>query len=236
MRSSVSVALKFSSLSMVLFLACEQADHENEAMNDNRIHYPVYDIDGNGYDTVRIGTQIWTVQNLRSTHFRNGDSIPGGHTAQQLSLLLTPARILYKGDSAHFREYGFLYNWYAVADTRGLAPQGWHIPSNEEWTVLSEYLGGDSVAGGKLKAAGTDSWAAPNTGASNESGFSALPAGWFSGYGAFYNSEGTWASFYSSSSHDFGNCYSWGIYWNRISLDHGIYYKQAGRSIRCIKD
>jgi len=220
---------------ILLFLGCEENSFRDDAMKAPETLYPVYDIDGNGYDTVRIGTQTWTVQNLRVSRFNNGDSIPNGYTSTELSHLVTPAIMIYDDDSSYSQIYGFLYNWYAVTDSRGLAPEGWHVPSNIEWEALSSFLGGDSMAGGKLKHVGIDLWHSPNTGATNETGFTGLPGGWFSGFGGFYGSIRSWGTFYSITSHDFANSYSWGLLSNSSVLSHGIYYKQAGRSVRCIK-
>jgi uncharacterized protein (TIGR02145 family) len=137
----------------------------------------VTDIDGNIYHTVTIGTQVWMVENLKTTKYRNGDPIPNV-TGNAWAALTTGAYCWYNNDAATYKAtYGALYNWYAVADSRNIAPTGWHVPTDAEWTTLTTFLGGESVAGGKLKETGTNHWTSPNTGATNETGFTALPGG-----------------------------------------------------------
>jgi len=135
------------------------------------------DIDGNVYETVTIGTQVWMAENLKVTHYRNGNTIL--HIIDWFSwFTLTGAYCEYDNDVNNVAVYGRLYNWYAVNDSRYIAPVGWHVPSDAEWLTLVDYLGGDTVADGKMKEIGTTHWVSPNTGATNESGFSALPGGY----------------------------------------------------------
>lgn len=140
----------------------------------------VTDIDGNVYHTVIIGTQEWMVENLKTTKYRNGDTIPEvtGNTAW--INLNTGAYCVYETEdkNAQIETYGRLYNYYAVTDPRHIAPEGWHIPSITEWETLINFLGGESVAGGKMKEAGLAHWKIPNEGADNSSGFTALPGSW----------------------------------------------------------
>lgn len=139
----------------------------------------VTDIDGNVYKTVTIGGQVWMAENLKTTRYRNGDAI--GSTASPTSDISGESapkyQWAYAGDERNAATYGRLYAWYVVADSRGLCPAGWHAPVNAEWTVLETFLGGEIPAIGKLKEAGTAHWKSPNTGATNTSGFTALPAG-----------------------------------------------------------
>ncbi len=143
----------------------------------------VTDIDGNIYNMATIGSQIWLEENLKVTHYQNGDSIPnvidgiswGNHT--------TGAYCYYDNDTNIAGLYGNLYNYYAVIDIRNICPAGWHVPALNEWTTLINYLGGNNVAGGKMKEADTTHWNSPNTGATNESGFTALPGGYRYIYG-----------------------------------------------------
>jgi len=135
------------------------------------------DIDGNVYETIQIGDQLWMAENLKTTHYNNGDEIPypsnedfGSFDEGQYGV--------YDNDPSNADVYGNLYNFAAVDDDRGLCMEGWHVPSDGEWTVLTDYLGGSSVAGGKMKEEGLDHWNSPNTGATNESGFTGLPAGY----------------------------------------------------------
>jgi uncharacterized protein (TIGR02145 family) len=129
----------------------------------------VTDYDGNTYKTITIGSQVWMAENLKVTHYRNGDPIPA------FSEVYDPD-LGHLGASA-LATYGRFYNWYAVADHRKLAPDGWHIPSKQEWQILKNYLGTNS--GGTIKEAGTAHWTGPNEGATNESGFTALPGGMY---------------------------------------------------------
>lgn len=149
---------------------------------------PVIDIDGNVYQIVTIGTQVWMAENLKVTHYRNGDVIPNVTDGPTWAGLTTGAYCEYDNNVASVATYGRLYNWYAAVDTRNIAPDGWHVPSDEEWKQLETYLGmsqaeADAIGlrgsdeGGMLKETGTSHWDSPNTGATNESGFTALPGG-----------------------------------------------------------
>ena len=146
--------------------------------------------------TVTIGTQLWTTSNLGVTTYRNGDPIPEVTDPTEWAGLTTGAWCYYNNDSANGAIYGKLYNWYAVNDARGLAPSGFHIPSNAEWSTLISFLGGTSVAGGKMKSTGTSLWLSPNGGATNESGFSGFPSGRRipNGSSVFIRSYGYWWS------------------------------------------
>jgi len=137
------------------------------------------DIDGNIYTTVKIGTQTWMKENLKTTKYRNGDPI-GTTTPATLDISAETApkyQWAYAGNESNVSTYGRLYTWYAATDSRSICPTGWHLPTDAEWTTLITYLGGGSVAGGKLKETGTAHWLSPNTGATNSSGFTALPGG-----------------------------------------------------------
>jgi len=141
------------------------------------IPFPYYDIDGNGYDTVHIGTQTWMKENLKVTHYSNGEVIPNVTDNTTWSNLATGAYCNYNNDVNNVITYGNLYNWFTVVDSRNLCPTGWHVPNDAEWTTLSNYLGGYNIAGGKLKEAGLAHWNSPNTDATNETGFTSLPGG-----------------------------------------------------------
>jgi len=187
-------------------------------------------------DTVKIGTQIWATKNLDVSTFRNGDSIPEAKTDKewnQAKEMRKPAWCYYNIDPANGKIYGKLYNWYAVHDKRGLAPEGWHVPSDEEWTTLTNYLGGEIVAGGKLKENRTTHWRSPNTGATNETGFTALPGGYrvFNGPFSSIGREGLW---WCSTEHS--------INWGRsignefTNLFRSDFYENSGFSVRCLRD
>jgi len=196
----------------------------------------VTDIDGNTYKTVKIGDQWWMAENLKVIHYRNGDSIPNVTDATEWSNLTIGAYCNYDNNVNNATTYGSLYNWYAVNDSRNIAPEGWHVPSNNEWQTLVDYLGGVLIAGGKMKETGTTHWNSPNTGANNESGFTALPGGYRDGDGP-YGEVGAYAYFWSSTEYDsdhalngrsLGYSYS-GVGW-------GSSPKQYGFSIRCVRD
>jgi uncharacterized protein (TIGR02145 family) len=155
----------------------------------------VKDYDGNVYQTVKIGSQIWMVGNLKVTHYNNGDVIPNVTDQTAWNGLTTGALCAYDNDQTNVKTYGYLYNYYVISDPRGICPAGWHVPSLAEWETLSQSCGGDAVAGGALKEAGTTHWSAPNTGATNSSGFTALPAGErISGFNALGDGEGWWST------------------------------------------
>jgi len=196
----------------------------------------VTDYDGNTYDTVCIGNQVWLKQNLRVTHFRNGDIIPNVTEASAWPGMTSGARCYYDNDSAaNDLVYGALYNWYAVNNTLGLCPQGWHVPSDAEWTAVETFLGGSAIAGGKMKESGTNHWKSPNTGATNESGFSGLPGG-MRGMGYVFETlteNGLW---WSSTAQN--NMYSWSRYlWYLFAgVDRNPTPKTLGLSVRCVMD
>lgn len=195
----------------------------------------VIDIDGNVYQTIVIGDHEWIMENLRVTHYRNGDPIPTGYSNSQWSTLSTGAYCVYYDAPSNAETYGNLYNWFAVDDPRGIAPEGWHIPTDEEWTTLVNYLGGSSVAGGQLKEAGFEHWNPPNTGATNERCFTALPGGCRGGDGYYYN-LGLCGCFWSSTEYDTGGAwYRWLSYdSSEVYRDHSD--KRCGSSVRCIRD
>jgi uncharacterized protein (TIGR02145 family) len=137
----------------------------------------VTDIDGNVYQTVGIGSQYWTTGNLKTTRFNDGTSITLVTDNSTWQSLVAPGYCWYNNDESANREvYGALYNWYAVISSK-ITPAGWHVSTDAEWTILETFLGGLNLAGGKLKEPGTDHWMTPNTGATNETGFRALPGG-----------------------------------------------------------
>ncbi len=156
--------------------------------------YTIKDIDGYLYDTVTIGSQVWIKQNLKTTHYRNGDPIPQVTNPTAWAELTTGAWCWYNNDSANYSVFGRLYNWYAVNDARKLAPAGWHIPTEAEFNALVTGLGGDALAGGKLKVTGTSYWLTPNTGATNSSRFTGLGAGFRAFHGGYagIGTSGLW--------------------------------------------
>jgi len=193
------------------------------------------DIDGNVYRTIKIGTQTWMAENLKVTRYRNGDAIPNVIDSDEWRYLTTGAYCDYENTASNSEVYGKLYNWYALADSRNIAPTGWHVASDAEWTTLTNFLGGEAVAGGKLKEKGTVHWQSPNKGATNETGFTALPAGFRHSDGSV-SKLGHNALLWSSS--EYNDSYAWFRYLSYGSsyVDRYATYKVYGFSVRCIKD
>jgi uncharacterized protein (TIGR02145 family) len=196
----------------------------------------VVDIDGNVYQTITIGTQVWMAENLKVTRYRNGDSIPNVTDATAWSNLSTGAYCNYNNDVNNVAVYGRLYNWYAVDTSLNIAPAGWHVPTDAEWDTLVSYLGGYTVAGGKMKETDTTHWPSPNTGATNESGFTALPGGYRYGDGS-YSIMGHNANFWSSTEY-YTMYYAWA---RSLSYDNSGVYRyyddlRHGVSVRCVRD
>ncbi|MCX6153179.1 MAG: DUF6531 domain-containing protein [Candidatus Kapabacteria bacterium] len=184
---------------------------------------------------VAIGLQTWTTQNLNVDHYQNGDSILEVRDATAWANTTSGAWCYYNNDPANGGTYGKLYNWYAVNDPRGLAPAGWHVGSDAEWKTLIVFLGDSTVAGGKVKVVGTNLWQSPNTGATNESGFSSLPNGWRWNYGTFANINFTcnwWSNTENNS--QFANYFA--INNNSTELKTSSSGKTVGYGIRLVKD
>jgi len=194
----------------------------------------VTDVNGNGYHTVKIGTQIWMVENLKAASYRYGDPIPEFTGGPVWITLTTGASLNYNNDFYKVSIFGRLYNWYAVDDFRGLAPSGWHVPSDSEWQLLVDYLGGDAVAGGKMKETGTAHWNSPNYGATNESGFSAIQSGYFVG-NSLLGYVGYRARYWSSTERD-NNAWYLDVSYNSSAVFRALDFKRLGYSIRCVKD
>ena len=205
------------------------------------------DIDGNIYQTIQIGNQTWMAENLKVTHYRNGDAIPTGYSNSEWTNLSTGAYSVYDNNESNADTYGYLYNWYAVDDTRNIAPEGWHIPTDEEWMELEMVLGmSESEAnstgwrgtdeGGKLKETGTSHWNSPNTGATNESGFTALPGGYRGSNNGNSSTMGYYGYFWSSTVFD--DAYAWPrdlhYYHSEVSRDYTN--KRNGFAIRLLRD
>jgi uncharacterized protein (TIGR02145 family) len=192
------------------------------------------DIDGNVYPVIKIANKHWISKNLDVTHYKNGDSIPQVQDAATWASLTTGAWCYYENQTANGTTYGKLYNWYAMNDPRGIAPEGWHVPTDTDWQSLTDSLGGFAVAGGKLKA--TTLWDLPNWGATNSSGFSALPGGYryYNGSFGFKGANGHWwSSTPTQMSADLGT-YVWlSNDTPQIFLPHW-FEKQYGYAIRLI--
>jgi uncharacterized protein (TIGR02145 family) len=188
---------------------------------------------GSEIKSVKIGNQVWMEENLNVDHYRNGDPIPTGLSNNQWESTTQGAYAIYNDDPANEKIYGKLYNWYAVYDSRGLCPTGWHVPSDAEWSTLETYLGGSDAAGGKLKS--TSGWKTPNTGATNSSGFNAVPGG-DRVNGGTYNYIGNYGSWWSSSELGSGNAWVRGLYYNGSNVYRNYDGKRVGFSVRCVRD
>jgi uncharacterized protein (TIGR02145 family) len=226
MRKIIVVSAVFFSIFVI-----NSCNKEPNTSND------IKDIDGNIYNTIRIGSQVWMKENLRTTKYNDGESIPFVPDYADWAGYPTPGYCWYMNDSpSSKKEYGAMYNWYAV-NTDRLCPTGWHVASEEEWAILTDYLGGLSVAGGKLKEAGTLHWNAPNADATNESQFTGLPGGYRSFRdGAYFSikNNGTW---WSSSSNTSSSAWLIAItLYNTSDVQVVSGDKKYGVSVRCLKN
>ena len=183
-----------------------------------------------------IGTQHWMKENLNEATYRNGDIIPQVTDPAAWYKLTTGAWCYYNNDSLNGAIYGKLYNWYAVNDPRGLAPKGWHIPTDAEWTNLSDKLGGIALAGGKMKIPGTSRWTTPNSGATNESGFSGLPGGSCNYDGSFSVVVGKYGLWWSASEGVATSAWARSLSYDGGSLGRGGPDRRLGCSVRCLRD
>jgi len=195
----------------------------------------VTDRDGNIYNTVRIGTQVWLKQNLKTTKYNDGTSIPNITVNTDWQAVTTPGYCWYNNNVSYKSVYGALYNWYSV-NTAKLCPTGWHVPTDAQWTTLATYLGGESVAGGKLKEAGTTHWISPNTGATNSSGFTALPGGYRDGTGPYYiiGYNGYWWS--STQYSTTPNAWNRSIPFGSTNVFRNLDQERHGFSVRCLRN
>ncbi len=201
----------------------------------------VKDIDGNVYNTVQIGNQVWMVENLKVTHFRNGEPLLNG------SMTTEPAYINYNNDSNNVQTYGRLYNWYAISDSRNIAPEGWHVATDEDWKEMEMFLGmsqidadttgwRDDQVGGKLKEIGTTHWQDPNTAATNESGFTAVPGGWCTNYSGEFATMGKQCFFWMPEEIDNDMALHRRVVWSNGGVYRFSDNKKSGFSVRCVKD
>jgi uncharacterized protein (TIGR02145 family) len=200
------------------------------------------DLDQNSYTYVAIGQQTWMQQNLNASRYSDGTVIPQVTDPAAWASLTTGAWCYYSNNDAAGTTYGKLYNWYAVAGihdndpntpNKTLVPTGWHVPTDAEWTTLTDFLGGVAVAGGKMKT--PSNWQAPNAGATNSSGFTAIPGG-YRDFNGTYSSNGALANWWSSSEFDATSAWSRNVYYLGPNASRVSDKKARGFSIRCIKD
>jgi len=204
---------------------------ENKTMSFNFVECT--DGDGNNYPVVQIGSQIWMAENLKTTKYNDGSPILNVTDGASWSSITKDAYCWYSNDISNKDKYGALYNWYTVY-TNKLAPKGWHVPTDEEWITLSEFLGGVEVAGGKLKETRMAHWLAPNAGANNEVGFTALPAGNRNGSSGTSNSIGKDGYWWTSTPTKSTNAYNKGINFNSTNITKLEPSRNNGYSVRCL--
>jgi uncharacterized protein (TIGR02145 family) len=190
----------------------------------------VTDIDGNVYYAVPIGNQVWMGEDLKVTKYNDGTPIPNITDMSAWQYSTSGACCWYNNQ----KEWGTLYNWNAI-NSGILSPAGWHVATDADWATLIDYLGGENIAGGKMKEAGSIHWPSPNTGATNESRFAALPGGFRRGDGTF-SSFGGGVYWWSSTEFDAANSWTRYIYWDKSVIYSGHYDKLDGHSVRCVKD
>jgi len=222
LRTSVNIVLTLSLIAIIH--SCKKDDNN-----------PIKDGDGNVYTYVKIGTQVWLGENLKTTRYNDNSSLPLVTDPNSWIGLTSPGYCWYNNDAtANKKTYGAFYNWYAV-NTSKLCPRGWHVPSAADWDILINYLGGESVAGGKMKEEGLTHWLNPNAGATNETGLTALPAGNRDHLGQF-TSLGSVASWWSPSDYDPNSIYVYTATYYNSYITSDLNFKYMGLSVRCIKD
>lgn len=195
----------------------------------------VTDIDGNVYLTITIGQQEWMAENLRTASYSNGTPITNITDMDEWEENTSAGSwVFYDNDESNDAVYGKLYNWFAVTDSQGLCPEGWHVPSDDEWNVLTDNFGGPDTAGCSMKESGTNHWESPNTCANNLSGFTALPGGYRdpSGFVNFGRHGGWW----STDEDNEERAWFHTLNYNNSALWHLFMFKKNDLSVRCVKD
>jgi uncharacterized protein (TIGR02145 family) len=210
----------------------------NAVFNPDLTYGILTDIDGNRYRTIKIGTQTWMAENLRTTKYRNGDPIPEVITNSVWVNLNTDAYCNYENsnDEIKIATMGRLYNWFAITDSRNIAPAGWHVATDAEWSSLTNFLGNESNAGGKLKETSNKHWNSPNSSATNSSGFTALPGGRREYDSGLFINDGYDGFWWTSSAYN--PDYSWYryIHYSDANIFRANFHKQYGFSVRCVQD
>jgi len=205
---------------------------------NNGAGQPVTDIEGNVYNTVYIGGQFWMAKNLKTTRYNDSTDIPLVEDGITWNILTSPAYCWYNNNQAAYKEiYGAIYNWYVI-NTGKLCPTGWHVPTDEEWIALTNYLGGEGVAGGKLKETGTSHWESPNAGATNETGFTAIPNGYRNYLGGWSSTENLsrYGYWWTSSQSVSDNPYYRIMEYNSTNVVRNALQKGLGIAVRCVKN
>lgn len=226
-------------LLLIFTISCKKdlVNDSNTIINTDGKSGTLKDIEGNAYKIVKIGNQWWMGENLKTTKFRDGTSIPNV-TDKTWGSITTGAYCDYDNTPSNSDTYGRLYNWYSVTNALNISPKGWHIPSNAEWSELSDYLGNGNMVGEKLKEKGIIHWESPNDKATNEVGFTALPGGVRNFYKNNFQYKGQIGEWWTSTEFatDSDNAYTREISIMFGYIGAGTYYKVAGSSVRCVKD
>ena len=226
MKITISLYVILLGTVVSLIIGCSKKDNPPD---------PVTDIEGNTYKTIRIGDQVWMAENLRTSTFSDGTEIPVVEDAGSWNELTSPGLCWYNNDEGVNKDlYGALYNYYSVV-SGSLCPDGWHVPSMDDWHKLRDVLGDTITGGGKLKEEGTLHWKTPNTGAVNSNGFTALPAGirYFEGT---FNSATFFTAFWSSTESDNNKAWYLSLYFADSVAVMSTISKKDGFSVRCLKD
>jgi uncharacterized protein (TIGR02145 family) len=239
MAYTIGDRLKFIGISGTYSTVKTDIPTENKTISFNFI--ACTDADNNNYAIVQIDTQIWMAENLKTTKYNDGSSIPLVTINAEWASLVTPAYCWYNNDEATYKAtYGALYNGYTVdpVNSKKVCPTGWHVPGTNEWNTLTTFLGGNSIAGGKLKETGLSKWFSPNAGATNETGFTGLPGSARSSDGTFSISIGGIGFWWTSVQYGPGGGYYRDMWSNVPNVsyitDHTA--QVCGFSVRCIKD
>jgi uncharacterized protein (TIGR02145 family) len=213
---------------------------EKNVHNKTLIYGTMNDQDGNVYRTIVVGGQVWMAENLKTTKYRDGTSIDNPEDNAAWGANTTGAYSTYSNDTSSNCPYGKLYNWYAVNNAGQLCPTGWHVPTDDEWTTLTAFLGGETDAGGKMKSAGTKEentglWLSPNEAATNSSGLSLIPGGLRLTTGSYFNKNES-GYYWSATNYDASQA----LIRNMSAYDKRAlkipFTKVSGLSVRCIKD
>lgn len=235
MKNKISTySLILCSILLAFVSSCKKDNKDKDPVVIEDTSIPK-DYDGNIYKTVTIGSQVWMAENLKTTHYRNGDLIETVSDNSTFSNLSTGAVDNSNNNSSNVPVYGKIYNWYAVNDSRNICPKGWHIPSDAEWNTLMKSLGGMGPAGGKMKKTGTVVWNSPNDYATDSSGFGGVGAGFRSLDGIFMH-FGQSAYFWSTTAQSATHATGWYLYYSYGDVKNGSYSKKQSYSIRCVKD
>jgi len=229
-----SIPVLFIFMSVLIFAACDNTEDNEEPTDPNK--GTVKDVEGNTYPTIKIDDQWWMAENLTTTKFRGGDDIPNVTGQGEWANLQDAAYCNSGNDPVIAEDYGRLYNWHAVTDGRKICPEGWHVSNDDDWSTLIDFLGGNQVAGGKLKQTGNEYWNNPNSDATNESGFSALPGGVRNANTGDFAGMGSTGSWWSASAQNADNGYAWGLTTINGAIAHYNLNKKSGLSVRCVKD